>query len=117
MVTYEKYCEYRDSKGMKDIEVARKAEIPPSVFSEWKKGKSTPKADKMVKIANALEMDYSEFIGVVGLYSSYNPNRPEAYKPTERELHDKELLKKYHDASPEIRDLIDHALKLHQQKP
>ena len=106
MITYEKYCEYRDLKGLKDVEVARRAEIHPGVFSEWKKGKSTPKADKMTKIAHALDMTYAEFVGIDAV--------PEAQKPTEQELRDIELLKKYHSAAPEIRDLIDHALKVHQ---
>ena len=117
MITYEKYTEFRDAKNLKDADVARRAGIQQSIFSDWKKGKSKPKVENMIKISDALEMDYRDFMGPVGKYSSYNLNKPEPHKPTERELHDKELLKKYHDASPEIRDLIDHALKLHQQKP
>lgn len=62
MITYEKYAEIRDSKGLKDIDVARKAGIQPSTFSEWKKGKCTPKFDKMSKIAEALGLLYFEFV-------------------------------------------------------
>ena len=76
MITYEKYCEYRDSIGLKDGDVAKKAGIQPSTFSEWKKGKCTPKYEKMSKIAQALDMDYFAFVGPVGRYSSLNPNNP-----------------------------------------
>lgn len=76
MITYDKYCEIRDSKGLKDGDVARKAGIQPSTFSEWKKGKCTPKYEKMSKIAEALDMDYFAFVGPVGKYSSLNPDNP-----------------------------------------
>ena len=66
MITYEKYCEIRDSKGMRDIDVARKAGIQPSTFSEWKKGKCTPKFEKMSKIAAALDMIYMELVNEEG---------------------------------------------------
>lgn len=76
MITYEKYCKIRDSKGLRDGDVAKIAGIPASTFSEWKKGKCTPKYEKMSKIADALEMDYMTFVGPVGRYSSLNPNNP-----------------------------------------
>lgn len=76
MINYEKYALIRDEKGMKDSDVAKKAGIYQSIFSDWKKGKSQPKLDKLQKIADALEMDYFEFVGPVGKYSSLNPNKP-----------------------------------------
>lgn len=79
MITYDKYCEIRDSKGLKDGDVARKAGIQPSTFSEWKKGKCTPKYEKMSKIAEALDMDYFAFVGPVGKFSALNPNKPRFY--------------------------------------
>ena len=106
MITYEKYVEFRNERNLKDSEVSRRAGIQQSIFSDWKKGKSKPKADKMALIAHALDMTYADFVGIDAV--------PEAQKPTEQELRDIELLKKYHSAAPEIRDLIDHALKVHQ---
>lgn len=49
---YKIYCQLRDQKGVKDAEVARNTKIAPSVFSEWKKGKSNPKQDKLQRIAD-----------------------------------------------------------------
>lgn len=65
MITYEKYVLYRNSKKMKDSDVAKKAGIPASTFSDWKKGKSSPKEAKLIKIANALDVSYSLFMGWV----------------------------------------------------
>lgn len=48
---YERYCKLRDSMGLRDSDVAKKTGITPSTFSDWKKGKSAPNADKQRKIA------------------------------------------------------------------
>lgn len=76
MITYEKYTRYRDERNLKDGEVAKKANIPPSTFSDWKSGRCTPKLEKMQKIAAALDMDYFTFVGPIGKYSSLNPDNP-----------------------------------------
>lgn len=62
MITYEQYERWRDERGMKNADVAKKAQIPPSTFTDWKHGKSVPKTEKLAKIANALEIPYSEFV-------------------------------------------------------
>lgn len=51
---YEKYCKIRDSKGYKDSDVAKGAGITKSTFSDWKSGRSNPKNDKLIKIADFL---------------------------------------------------------------
>lgn len=50
----------RDSKGLKDSNVATLANIGKSTFSDWKSGRSTPKQEKLSRIANALgvTLDY-----------------------------------------------------------
>lgn len=57
---YERYCKLRDLKGLNDAQVSEYCDFPKSTFSDWKKGKSTPKTDKIVKIAECLEcsIDY-----------------------------------------------------------
>lgn len=64
MFAYEDYCLLRDSKGMKDSDVAKAASIPASTFSDWKKGKSRPKEAKLMKIASALGVTYAYMIGM-----------------------------------------------------
>lgn len=77
MITYDKYAEIRDIKGMTDGKVAEKAGIGRSTFSDWKSGRSVPKLEKMQKIAEALEMEYSQFIGPLGKFSAYIQESPD----------------------------------------
>lgn len=58
MTTYERYCMARDSKGLKDANVASGTEIGKSTFSDWKSGRSVPKSDKLHKIAEFLDVSF-----------------------------------------------------------
>lgn len=49
---YEIYCKLRDSRNMKDADVARETGITKSTFSDWKNGRSSPKDAKLQKIAD-----------------------------------------------------------------
>lgn len=49
---YAKYVELRDNKGVNDATVAKATGLPQSVFTDWKNGKSQPKVDKLIKIAD-----------------------------------------------------------------
>lgn len=49
---YSVYAKLRDSSGMKDVEVSRALGFHPSVISDWKRGKATPKYDKLKQIAD-----------------------------------------------------------------
>lgn len=51
---YSRYCYLRDMKGMKDADVHRITGIAKATFSDWKKGKSVPKQDKLILIAECL---------------------------------------------------------------
>ena len=51
---YENYARIRDNKGLKDIDVSRGTGIAPSTLSDWKAGRTTPKADKLLLIARFL---------------------------------------------------------------
>ncbi len=50
-MSYETYEKLLREKGVNSAAVSRATGISQTVFSEWKKGKSNPKADKMQKIA------------------------------------------------------------------
>ena len=110
MITYEEYCKIRDSKGLRDGDVAKKAGIQASTFSEWKKGKCTPKYEKMSKIAAALDMEYSEFVGPVGKFSALNPNRQipmlKGMEKTPEQRFDENLLRLYHNATPDAQKSV-----------
>ena len=53
---YEIFVELLEKKGLKAADVSRATGIVASTFSDWKKGKSKPNTEKMIKIA--------EFLGV-----------------------------------------------------
>ena len=48
-------------KGLNCYKLSKELEIAPSVFSDWKSGKSMPKTDKLVKICNYLSVPLSVF--------------------------------------------------------
>lgn len=49
---YERFKKLIEEKGIKTAEVARQTGIHPSMFTDWEKGKSSPKIDKLQKIAD-----------------------------------------------------------------
>lgn len=49
---YAKYVELRDNKRITDYRVAKDTGIRRSVFSDWKSGRSNPKADKLKILAD-----------------------------------------------------------------
>ena len=48
---YQKYAELRDKNGVTDYRVATETGIMKSTFTDWKNGKSSPKLEKLMKIA------------------------------------------------------------------
>ena len=53
---YEIYQILLDEKGLKNADVARATGISNMTLSDWKRGKSVPKSDKMRKIAEYLNV-------------------------------------------------------------
>ena len=51
---YEIFEKLLKEKGLKAADVTRATGIKSPVFSEWKKGKSRPNTDKLIKIADFL---------------------------------------------------------------
>lgn len=74
---YEIFEKLLKEKGVKAADVTRATGVSSTVFSEWKKGKSTPKADKRKKIAEyfgvSLEyLDTGREPAIKDLYSDKN---------------------------------------------
>lgn len=57
---YDVYAKLRDQRGLSDYEVSKCTGITPATFSDWKKGKSAPKVDKLLRIARffGVSLDY-----------------------------------------------------------
>ena len=74
---YEIFEKLLKEKGVRAADVTRATGVSSTVFSEWKKGKSTPKADKRKKIAEyfgvSLEyLDTGKEPAIKDLYSDKN---------------------------------------------
>lgn len=53
---YEIFAKLLEEKGLRASNVCKGTGISATVFSEWKKGKSKPNTEKMIKIANFLNV-------------------------------------------------------------
>ena len=53
---YDIFAKLLEERHLKAADVCRGTGLPSSLFSEWKRGKSTPKADKIKKIADFFEV-------------------------------------------------------------
>lgn len=49
---YEIFAKLLNERHLRAADVCKGTGLPSSLFSEWKRGKSTPKADKLKKIAD-----------------------------------------------------------------
>lgn len=60
---YAKFERWLRSKGVTVYQVAKATGIAASTFSDWKNGRSTPKADKLARIADYFEIGLDELLG------------------------------------------------------
>lgn len=60
---YRKFAELLQKRGVTTYQVAKSTGIGQSTFSDWKNGRSTPKADKLQKIADYFEVPIGYFTG------------------------------------------------------
>lgn len=80
-------------KGVKASEVAKETGIPSSVFTDWKKGRYTPKADKLYVLAKYFGVPMDIF---------FEP----MYEKTKDNLKDAIIKEKVRDASENKYDLV-----------
>ena len=62
--SFEKLDRLREARKMSFYELGIKLGYPNSMFSEWKSGKSMPKTDKLLKIAEYFGVSVDYFIDV-----------------------------------------------------
>ncbi|MDD3052446.1 MAG: XRE family transcriptional regulator [Candidatus Cloacimonetes bacterium] len=60
---YERYLQLLEESNMKNADVARATKIHPSTFTDWKKGKSSPKIDKLQSIAELFNVNIDWLTG------------------------------------------------------
>lgn len=59
---YDKFSELLEKSGKTAYRVATDIGLSPVVFSEWKSGKSKPKADKLKKLADYFGVNIEYFL-------------------------------------------------------
>lgn len=59
---YQKYRKMADARGVSDYQVSKEIDIHNVVFSEWKSGKSQPKVDKLLKLAEYFGVTVEAFL-------------------------------------------------------
>ena len=59
---YEKYKKLRDKKGVTDYRVSVETGINKSTFSDWASGRSSPKIEKLQKIADYFGVGIEYFV-------------------------------------------------------
>ena len=59
---YNKFEQLVHARGITNYRVAKDIGLAPTVFTDWKKGKSTPKVDKLKKIADYFGVTIEYFI-------------------------------------------------------
>ncbi len=60
---YERFCEFVKERGMTVYRVAKDTGIPASTFSDWKNGRSVPKAEKMKRLADYFGVTLDSLLG------------------------------------------------------
>lgn len=68
---YEKFNILLKKNGKRPIDVARSTGISTSTLSDWKKGRTTPKTDKIQKIADYFDVPISYFYGEEETHGRY----------------------------------------------
>ena len=111
---YEKFAELLKEKGVKSKDFSEETGIAHSTLSDWKRGISVPKMDKMKKIADYFCVDLGVFIEGVKPADPADP----PVTLTDREKH---LLESFSLLSDEMQyrylDLIETTAKALQKKP
>ena len=59
---YEKYMTLRDKRGVTDYRVSVDTGITKSTFTDWKTGRSKPKADKLAVLAKYFGVSIEYFL-------------------------------------------------------
>jgi len=65
-MTYARYSAMRDKAGLSDFAVSKQTQVPASTISDWKNGLSTPKIDKLARIASLFGESLDSFIDLNG---------------------------------------------------
>ena len=86
---YNRFSTLLEEKHLKPSDITRLSGVSSTVLTEWKKGKSTPKTDKLISIARALQTT------VEYLITGSEPGQPANDEHRARDSAELELLRKW----------------------
>lgn len=92
---YNRYCKLRDAKGYKDADISRLTGISRPTLSDWKRGVSKPKPDKLIKIAECLGVTTDYLLTGEEKQSEFSPEQAELDLKISQDMELKKALKKY----------------------
>ena len=101
---YEIYQRLLDEKGLKNADVARATGISNMTLSDWKRGKSVPKSDKMRKIAEYLNVSVDYLM--TGTDKAYSEEDAILDAHISEDVELKEAIKKYYTLDEKARKYI-----------
>lgn len=118
---YEKFAELLRQKGITPYRVFKETGVSQTTLSDWKKGKSVPKIDKLQKIADYLEVPVGYFLNDGGQKEAppaltkkdekapapQEPSASLAYSPLEQEI-----IKAYRAAPPVLQEAVLNVLHI-----
>lgn len=109
---YERYCKIRDSRGFTDAQIAGICEFPQSTLSDWKKGKSTPKTEKLARIAECLGVSLDYLVTGNQLTSADERDISNSFSEMIGKIsNDSGLMFYGNDLDDETRDYLESAMK------
>ena len=108
---------FMEVNGVNATDVCKACGFKQNTFSDWVNGKTYPRIDKIEAMANYFGISKAQLVE-----ERVPEDTEEAKKIREYYINDtlssedRELLDLYHIASPEVREVVDFALKRSKQK-
>lgn len=59
---YQNYVKLRDERNLTDYAVAKDTGVPRSTFTDWKRGRCTPKVEKLMKLADYFGVSIDDLV-------------------------------------------------------
>lgn len=116
MISYELYAKLRNDRCLTDSKVSSLAGFGRSTFSDWKSGRSKPKADKLEKIRIVLGINPDEWMRIQGIEQPDQYGTDLILSKLGISVEDFQLLREIAFADPEIKEIIIKLLNIYKSK-
>lgn len=113
-----------EKRGIRPVDLANKVDIPESTISQYRSGYAKPKYERIVKIADALNVSVAWLMGGdVSMEKERGPveinkldvlGRTDVAGLTDRE---KRFISLFQNVAPDVQEAVETFLKSAQQKP